>query len=474
MKYIKLHTGFFLSALFLALAFFILPSVTFAADFAISEIMYDLKGTDTNREWIEIQNVSNYTINVNGFHISDSGGDHSLKLIEGSEEIPAGAVFVIVKDKTAFKNDFPQMSGTLFDSTFDLGNTTADTIILKSKNKEILDSIKYDTKLGASGSGKSLQNVGGIWKANIPSPGIANGAVNNIGASSSGTGSGSGTGNTSTTVSSPVITSSGAGVPVYDPRKKNFEPFYRITTPATDTVSLGQTYTLPLKIFLQSPESEMEKKSGKVYVNFGDGNEVESDLKNPITHTYTGAGMYQINITYYSSNLVKVPDSEKAYTVRVLDTASLLVEEKNGFMIFRNQTKDDIDIGGMSIFKSSEKDKKLIVTIANKTRVIANQSLSLDMRKALNGNALDLSATLFILKNKEQVFLKNFAQTQAIISSQSDSLQEKTSTKKISKKKPKAKKETVASSGDEKYVSNEEEKEKGMSNNFILNIIFLN
>ena len=82
------------------------------------------------------------------------------------------------------------------------------------------------------------------------------------------------------------------------------------------------------------PDSEMEKKSGKVFVNFGDGNEIESELKNPLTHTYTGTGTYQINITYYSSNLVKIPDAEKAYTIRVLDTASLSVEEKNGFIVF--------------------------------------------------------------------------------------------------------------------------------------------
>ena len=36
---------------------FIIPSVSFAGA-AISEIMYDLPGADTGREWVEVQNTS--------------------------------------------------------------------------------------------------------------------------------------------------------------------------------------------------------------------------------------------------------------------------------------------------------------------------------------------------------------------------------------------------------------------------------
>ena len=69
----------------------------FAANFAgaqvaITEIMYDLEGTDADREWIELQNTSGFQVDLEGWKFFEQDTNHKLTPAgSGSFLLPAGS-----------------------------------------------------------------------------------------------------------------------------------------------------------------------------------------------------------------------------------------------------------------------------------------------------------------------------------------------------------------------------------------------
>lgn len=142
----------------------------------INEIMYDLPtGSDTGREWVELRNGTNSSIDLSGWKFSESGGDHTLTLNSGGLTLPSGGFAVIADNPIAFLADWPGFSGTLLDSTaFTLSNT-GETVAIKNSLLEIIDQFTYSTTTGATGDGNSLQRTGdGNWIAALPTPGAEN------------------------------------------------------------------------------------------------------------------------------------------------------------------------------------------------------------------------------------------------------------------------------------------------------------
>ena len=122
----------------------------------ITEVMYDLSGTDTGREWVEITNTGSSPIDVSGYKFFEANTNHSLTLISGSGILQSGSSAIIADDPTKFSIDWPQYSDTLFDSSFSLSNT-GEALALKDNTLTILNSITYDPSIGVAGDGNALQ-----------------------------------------------------------------------------------------------------------------------------------------------------------------------------------------------------------------------------------------------------------------------------------------------------------------------------
>ncbi len=95
---------------------FLLPSLALA-DISITEVMYDVSGSDTGREWVEFKNTgsSEVTITAGGTNAAwrfSDGSQHTLTLISGSLTLAAGAFAVIADNATTFLTDWPSFSGT--------------------------------------------------------------------------------------------------------------------------------------------------------------------------------------------------------------------------------------------------------------------------------------------------------------------------------------------------------------------------
>lgn len=183
----KIKTSLFTLAIFF-------PGIIFG-QIVITEVMYDLSGTDTDKEWVEIQNNGTETVTIttgsgnSSWRFIDSS-PHTLTLFSGENVLAPGQYAVIAKNSTQFMLDWPNFSGTLFTSPIALPNTTA-TLSVKNSEGNILDTYTYNSEMGAKGDGNSLQKVGTSFSPALPTPGLVNTVTQN-----SGGGSGMGTNTT--------------------------------------------------------------------------------------------------------------------------------------------------------------------------------------------------------------------------------------------------------------------------------------
>jgi hypothetical protein len=146
----------------------------------INEIMYNLDGSDDGREWIEIFNNANISVDLTNWKLYEDGTNHGLNIVQGANVLLSNQYAVIVDDKNEFLKDFPSYSGTILNSSFALSNDTEELII---KNQDLfIDNLSYSSVWGANGDGNSLQKItpnlysnnSNNWKPAPPTPGTIN------------------------------------------------------------------------------------------------------------------------------------------------------------------------------------------------------------------------------------------------------------------------------------------------------------
>lgn len=161
---------------FVAFAFFVfLPNVS-SASVIVNEIMYDVSGTDSGREWVEVYNNGSDSVDLTGWKFleSVSASNHGLTAVYGSLTLPAGGFAIISNDTTKFLVDWPIFSGNLLKASFASFNNTSGTLLLKDNTGTVIDQTTYDSSMGASGDGNSLQKSGSSWISALPTPGAIN------------------------------------------------------------------------------------------------------------------------------------------------------------------------------------------------------------------------------------------------------------------------------------------------------------
>lgn len=159
--------------LFLLLFF---APLSVSADIRITEIMYDLDGADSGREWVEITNDGGSPVDLTGYKFFEANTNHGLSLAQGFAILPAGGSAIIADDSAKFLADWPGYTGAVFNSSFSLINS-GETIGVKRPDLTEEDSITYTSDMGAAGDGKSLNRLpaqagsGSSFVAAAPSPG---------------------------------------------------------------------------------------------------------------------------------------------------------------------------------------------------------------------------------------------------------------------------------------------------------------
>jgi len=164
------------------LVVFLFVPLIASANVIINEIMYDLEtGPDTDREWIEILNYSDTSIDLTGWKFYENNTNHGLTVIQGGTIIPSNGYAIIADKSDKFLLDNPGYLGILFDSAFSLSND-GENLAIKNKELTIIDELNYYSSWGANGNGQSLQRKNSIensndptnWGTGTPTPGLIN------------------------------------------------------------------------------------------------------------------------------------------------------------------------------------------------------------------------------------------------------------------------------------------------------------
>jgi hypothetical protein len=128
----------------------------------INEIMYDPKGKDEDREWIEIFNIGSCDVNLTGWKFFESNTNHRIVLIDGNIILKPKSFAIISNNASKFKEEYPSAYCSIFQSSFSLSNQ-GEFIAIKNSSLEIIDSVNYSRDWGASDNGKSLELKDGKW-----------------------------------------------------------------------------------------------------------------------------------------------------------------------------------------------------------------------------------------------------------------------------------------------------------------------
>lgn len=148
---------------------------TCSAQVVLSEIMYDPDGTDTGREWIEIQNTSSQSVDLTKWKLYEEGVNHSFAFNDGPS-IPAGAYAIITTDRNQFAKDYPNVQAKTIQASFSLKNT-GESIGLKNEAGNLIEEYIYQVSLGGAGNGESIQKLSLGYAAGLATPGTENASV---------------------------------------------------------------------------------------------------------------------------------------------------------------------------------------------------------------------------------------------------------------------------------------------------------
>jgi len=146
------------------------------AQMVMTEIMYDVPGTDSGREWVEVRNGGQDAVDLSAWKLFEANVSHKITAM-GVSQVAPGGYAIIADSPEKFMSDNPNFSGPLFDSAFSL-SSDGEALVLRDAVGADADSVSYDPMIGAKGDGMSLQRVAdGRWVSAMPTPGSATTAV---------------------------------------------------------------------------------------------------------------------------------------------------------------------------------------------------------------------------------------------------------------------------------------------------------
>ncbi|MEM4397044.1 MAG: lamin tail domain-containing protein [Candidatus Woesearchaeota archaeon] len=157
---------------------FVFSAYNVNASLVFTEIMYNPLGNEANREWIELFNYGNETLNISNWKLQDGTTIRSITLyntITGTYLIEPYSIVILARNPENFSQEY-NYSGNLFQSSFTLTNTGKE-LILYDSNNNVVDSVFY-TNIAEEGYTIELKNITldnylmENWQQASPNPGI--------------------------------------------------------------------------------------------------------------------------------------------------------------------------------------------------------------------------------------------------------------------------------------------------------------
>ncbi len=321
---VMIRLGYFI--LFLFLCPFVVNGQVY-----VSEIMYDVEGTDSSREWMEIFNSGSESVDLSGWKLFENDTNHKINLFdeEGDFVVPSYGYAVIVDNPTKFLEDWPDFSGIIFNSAFSLKNS-GEEVILRGAELNDIDSVFYDVELGANGDGNSLQKINNLWEAELPTPGEQNSSEEVVLDEEE-----------NESVSELVSIDSEYIQPEDLPKIKAYAGKDKTAIAGAIAEFNGEAYGL----------KDAPLENARYIWNFGDGFLKEGK---DVLHFYKYPGEYRV-VLDVSSGGYSISD---VLIVKVIPNEIFISEVKTGvdsFIEFRNPSKEEINISGWKFISGNQK-----------------------------------------------------------------------------------------------------------------------
>lgn len=372
------------------------------AGVSITEIMYDLDtGSDTGREWVEVYNDGE-AVNFTEYKLFEASTNHGITESAGGSNLNSSEYAVIADNPDKFKIDYPSYSGKLFDSTFSLSNT-GETLVIKNKDLNIIDSVTYNSEQGANGDGGSLQKISGTWVGAVPTPGAVN-SNNSVPTDDTGGDTGTTTATstaTTTATSTNTVTSGGSSSIVSVHYIEEYLSNY-VEPASSFEVSAGRerlSYVGSPVLFeaKYKTSADLKNRVPSFIWSFGDG---ASATAEEIIHTYKYPGEY--NVVLNAS--LGVLNSVTRTKVKVLVPNLLLSVTSDGAVEVTNKSAYEINLYNWKIKSGSQFYAFPIDTIisASKSIVIPGEYLKIP----IIGNEIiltDISGKILAQANQKLV-----------------------------------------------------------------------
>jgi hypothetical protein len=325
------------------------------ANVSINEIMYDLEGTDTNREWIELYNSSETAVDITEDWRFNDGSSH---LMNNQEifSIPANSYIILASNKDTFLSEHVGFLGIVIDTVMNLNNE-GDILKILDATGSTIDTITYSSSQGANGDGNSLQLINGVWKSATPTTASQN--YND-------TSQMSGDNNSNVSTSDSLI------------QNKIEQTIIKTKIITKNIAFIG----IPLEFQANNLGYSGEILNyGRNFWNFGDGDSKEQiNNFNKFSHTYLYAGEYTVSLEYYMNYYSEIPDAVNKITIDVVSPSVIISrvgDEKDFFIELKNNSDYEIDISKWilsSLNKTFIFPKNTI--ISNKSKIILSPKIT--------------------------------------------------------------------------------------------------
>ena len=328
--------------------FIFAPRISLALIF--SEIMYDPKGSDTDREWVEVFNDGEAVGDFAAFGFFEDETNHKLTPL-GQIDLPAGGYAVIAENAEIFLAEYGECA-RVFDSSFSLKNS-GEEIALKNKAGQIFGQVLYRSDWGAGNTGESLTNFSGQYLPRTPTP-----CAGNKDDVISGDGTDGGVQNQNNSANNSSAPNSGSG-------NKATEKNITVTIEKVGAILSGAPQVFEAKAYGLLGEP---LKQAEFHWAFGDG---DSGRGGKAEKTFFYPGDYVVSVTAVSGEYSATDYRE----VSVLPPKfSLEVVSEDGSLLLLNQTKELIDLSGWMLGYSSDLFGKKFV-IPEGTKISAGKSV---------------------------------------------------------------------------------------------------
>lgn len=297
------------------------------ADVYISEFMFDLsEGSDSGREWIEVFNAGNESVDLTEWKLFEANTNHSIASSVGGNTLVSGGYAIIADNPGKFLLDWPGFSGIVFDSAFSLSNSGEE---LEMRNSNLVGSgiVSYTNTGGGAGDGNTLHrssSSNATYTSGAPTPG--NGVLVVDGSNTQAIAADSGADNTSPDPNVKTVVSSYVAPIV--PEVFAYAGKDRDVVAGAEVVFDGKAYDRDGKALTDSKARFMWA--------FGDGSTAEGAK---VAHTFYEPGKYAV--------VLNISEALNTAAHRVIVNAhpvSVVVMNTDGKITLINKSGRDIDL----------------------------------------------------------------------------------------------------------------------------------